>query len=213
MVIDAQDLQRAQVDQRVQPLDGVGVVVVQRKSAHPDEAVEDPSALLLFEAEFSHSPRVDAHVVDFGQQASAAQRLLEARIGFHGLLDQQDLFDRDHGPRIGPEGLCDHLAAFEVHAALPDAHLAAPVDVEPGDAGERRPLNMVAHELLLGFLDVDRLDPQIVAPGKMRTNDRRRTRDLARGERVQRVGHLCRSLPSVTRSERDDPSGSNLLVR
>ena len=139
MVVDAQDLQRAQVDQRVQPLDGVGIVVVQRKSAHPDEAVEDPSPLLLFEAEFSHRPRVDAHVVDFGQQASAAQCLLEARIGFHGLLDQQDLFDRDHGPRIGPEVLCDHLAAFKIDAALPDAHHAAPVDVEPGDAGERRP--------------------------------------------------------------------------
>ena len=51
MVIDAQDLQCAQVDQRVQPLDGVGVVVVQWESAHPDEAVEDTSALLLFEAE------------------------------------------------------------------------------------------------------------------------------------------------------------------
>ena len=41
MIVDAQDLQRAQIDQRVQSLDGVGVVVVQRESAHPDEAVED----------------------------------------------------------------------------------------------------------------------------------------------------------------------------
>ncbi len=160
------NLQRAQVDQRVQALDRVGVVVVQWKRAHPDETVEDTPTLFLLIAELPHGPRVDAHVVHFGQQASAAQGFLKARIGLHGLLNQQHLLNRDHRPRIGPECLGDHLIAFQVGASLPDAHHAAPVDVEPDDAGERSSLDVVAHELLWRFLDIDRLDPQIVPPGE-----------------------------------------------
>ena len=47
-----------------------------------------------------------------------------------------------------------------------DAHHTGLVNVEPDNAGERRPLNVVAHGLLLGFLYVDRLNPQVVAPRK-----------------------------------------------
>ena len=133
MVVDAQDLEVAEVDEGVQTLDRMRVVIVEREGPHPHEAVEDAAPALDVVAELAHRPRVDAHELDLLEETTAPQGLPEPGVGLHGLLDLQDLFDRHHGAGILVEMLRVDRAGFQVDAALPDAELAAFEGVVTGD--------------------------------------------------------------------------------
>ena len=97
VILDLKDLEVGQVDERVQPLHGVRVVVVERKSSHPGEAVEDAPPLLDLVAEVAHGPGIDTHQVKVVYETAAPQRLLKACVRLHGRLDLEHLRDRDHG--------------------------------------------------------------------------------------------------------------------
>jgi hypothetical protein len=187
MVVDANDLERRQVDQRMQALDGVGVVIVERKGAHPDETVEDATPLLDLEAEIAHRPGVDADILQFGEQAAPGERCLEARVFLHGLLDQQHFLDRHHGARVRAERLVDHLACGKIDTAHVNAGSAMAIGVEARDAMHGRAGHMRAHHVLGGLLDIDGLDPQVGTPAVMLVQDSDGGRDFGSGQRVERV--------------------------
>src|SRR5579863_2502701 len=128
MVLDLQDLQRADVDQGMQPLDRMGVVIVEWKGAHPDEAVEHPATLLDDMAEVADGPRIDTHEIDLVEQPAAAQCLPESRILLDRLFDLQNFLECDHGPSIFAEDLGEQRAGGEVEPAGNDAHHATAVD-------------------------------------------------------------------------------------
>ena len=190
MIFDLEDLERGEVDQGMQALDRMGIIIVEREGAHPDEAVEDAPPAFDRVAEIADRPGVDAHVVELVDETAAPQGLLEARVRLHGPLDVEDLFDRHHGTRGLVETLGHHLAGLEVDPALPNPDVAAPEGVETRDPLEGRTGDRGADDILGGLVHVDRLDPEIVAPCVVIADDGGGTPDLGRAQRIERMaGH------------------------
>ena len=187
MIMDIQHLQRAHINQRVQPLDRVGIIVVEGKHPHPDEAVEHPAPLLDGDVEVARGPRIDADIFELSEQAAAAQRFLKTSIGLDRRFDIQDLLDGKHRPRLFSEGLRDNLGAAEIHQPLPHTHDPMLIDIETRDARRQRFGVVVAHHILGGLVDVDGLDPQVRAPLEVVLENTRDLCDLTCGERIQRM--------------------------
>jgi hypothetical protein len=142
----------------------MGVVVVQREGPHPDEAVEHATPLLDGMTEVAHGPRIDGHEVEFFKKPAPTQGFLKARIGLHGLLDLEDLLDRDHGAGILTKHLRQESAGRQVDLAGDNAHDAAPIDVEPSDALDGLARDIGAHKVFRRLCQIDRLDAEVLTP-------------------------------------------------
>ena len=137
MIVDPEDLERGQIDERMQSLDRMRIVVVEWKHPHPKKAGQHPPVFLDLVTEITNGPRVDADELKLIQQPPAPERFLNAGILFYDLLDQEDLLHSQHWACVWFEFFRNDFAVPEMDAALPYAHDVALIDIEACDPLDR----------------------------------------------------------------------------
>ena len=215
MVLDAQDLERVQVDERDDPVYRVRPLVVARFRLHERHAPGEPPLGFLVTAEVTRRPGVDLDLLRIGDPA-AGEGGLEFGMQAQQLLGLHQLGDDGHRLYVGANVPADHGAVVDRDNGLDRLRAAA---VEEHDLGLTRRAGtsgLPLQDALLGrFLQRDRDEPAPVALCAVAVggaHNRGGRGHLPSGQRVERMaggGVLCSVHPVRSIAECLEPGASS----
>ena len=191
-VVDLQERHRVEVDDQLQPGDGVRVRVAAGRGAQPDVTPADaPPGVLLGDEVRAVGPHVDQHERGIGDPPPG-QRGQDLGMGTHRSIAVVPLVDGRGGlaARLGvPRG--DGVGGEREHGDEGQPLVGAPQH-DPGRPGDRVARPVPAHDVLGRLGELDGRDAPLRAPHVAFARQQRLdVPDLVGGERVQRmqVGH------------------------
>ena len=149
--------------------------------------MREPPALFVRQAIIARRPGIDLDIVDVGD-AAFGQGRSETRIGSGHLADQHDVVEQNTRPRAGHMPPIDNLISDEIYPALPDLTIAAIERAHEGFAGKAHPWAEAVHHALVRFAQADGLEQHAGSEIMGGPHRGRRETDLARRQRVERMG-------------------------